>query len=827
MKNYDFDAIEKKWQKRWEEAGTYNVTEEKKKNKYYCLEMLPYASGRLHMGHTRNYSIGDAISRFKRMCGFNVLHPIGFDSFGLPAENAALENKTDPKKWTLSNIEAMRKQFKRLGISYDWEREVITCLPEYYRWNQWFFLKMYDRGLAYRKRGVLNWCDKCRTVLANEQVQNGFCWRHSNTPVKQKEMEQWYFRYSDFAEELLEGLDDLKDWSERVVVMQRNWIGKSEGSRIDFPVKGKSKSITVFTTRIDTIYGATFMVMAPNHPLIDELIEDKSKLKEIKKFAEKVRIEAAKRSYDEEPEKEGIDTGLVAINPFTKKRIPVWISNFVLMDYGTGAVMSVPAHDQRDYEFAEKYGLKIKPVILPINNGEKPEQGRAYEEKGVLTDSNEFTGLTSDKAIDAMNKYAEDHGFGSAAVDYKLKDWCLSRQRFWGTPIPIIYCDSCGIVPVPEKDLPVRLPEVDTISDEGIPLASIDEFINVECPGCGKPAKRETDTMDTFVDSAWYQLRYCSPNEDKAMINSDAVNYWCPVDIYIGGIEHAVGHLMYFRYFYQRLRDFGLIDTSDEPARRVFVQGMVVKDGAKMSKSKGNVVDPNDMIDKYGADTTRMFSLFAAPPEKDLEWNEAGVEGIFRFLNRVWNAVQTHLELIKDADFPAKSGDYSQDEIALRRKTHQTIKKVTLEVGERLHFNTAIAAIMELLNEINSFDKNKNKNAPPVLKEAIYNMIVLLTAFAPHIAEELYEQIGGEGLVVDHQWPEHDEKIAAEEMVTVVIQVNGKLRDSMDMPVDSKKEEVISMAKDEPKIKKYLEGTKIVKEVYVPNRLVNFVVNKK
>lgn len=823
---YNFDNIERKWQKKWEESGTFNVKEDKNKNKFYCLEMLPYPSGRLHMGHTRNYSIGDAISRFKRMHGYNVLHPIGFDSFGLPAENAAIENKSNPKDWTLKNIDFMRDQFKRLGVSYDWNRVVITCKPEYYKWNQWFFIKMYEKGLAFRKKGLLNWCDKCNTVLANEQVVGDYCWRHSQTKVIQKELEQWYFRYSDFAEELLRGIETLKEWPERVTVMQTNWIGKSVGSKVDFKVKNKNLAITVFTTRIDTIFGATFMVMAPDHPLLNELIDNAAKKEEIKKFAEKVHKDAFERAYDEEPEKEGIDTGLTAINPFTGKEIPVWVSNFVLKDYGTGAVMSVPAHDQRDYEFSEKYNLDRKTVILPPSGGQPPQDGRAYEEKGILTDSGNFTGLSSFDAIKEMNEYAKTNSFGEAAVDYKLKDWCLSRQRFWGTPIPVIYCETCGIVTVPERDLPVMLPDVQVLHTEGNPLAAVTDFINVKCPKCGKAAKRETDTMDTFIDSSWYQLRYCDPKIDSAMINKDAVGYWCPVDLYIGGIEHAVGHLMYFRWFYQRLRDLGLIN-GDEPVKRLLTQGMVIKDGAKMSKSKGNVVDPDDMIKKYGADTTRMFSLFAAPPEKDLEWNETGVEGIFRFLKRVWNIAQTHLELIKTADIPTGKEKFSDDEVKLRRKTHQTIKKVTNDVEHRLHFNTAISAIMELLNEIYLFDADKNPNAPVVLKEAIDSMIIMLGIFAPHISEELHEQTSGEGYVADHSWPKWDDAIASEETITIAIQINGKLRGNIEAPVGCDEQKAVELALEDKKIQGYLDGMQIIKKIYVSGKILNFVIRQK
>jgi leucyl-tRNA synthetase len=826
MNLYNFDQIEIKWQKKWEETGTFNIKEDKNKKKFYCLEMLPYPSGRLHMGHTRNYSIGDAISRFKRMHGYNVLHPIGFDSFGLPAENAAIENKSNPKDWTLRNIDFMRDQFKRLGVSYDWNREVITCKPEYYKWNQWFFLKMYEKGLAFRKKGLLNWCEKCNTVLANEQVVGDYCWRHSQTKVIQKELDQWYFRYSDFAEELLQGIETLSEWPERVTVMQKNWIGKSVGSKVDFLVKDKNLPITVFTTRIDTIFGSTFMVMAPDHPLLDKLIEDSSKKDELKKFAEKVRKDTFERAYDEEPEKEGTFTGLTAINPFTDKEIPVWISNFVLKDYGTGAVMSVPAHDQRDYEFAVKYGLQIKTVIFPSPGGQTPQDGRAYEEKGILTDSGKFTGLSSFDAIKAMNEYAKANGFGEAAVDYKLKDWCLSRQRFWGTPIPVIYCKSCGIVTVPEKDLPVMLPDVQILHTEGNPLAAVTEFVNVKCPRCGKDAKRETDTMDTFIDSSWYQLRYCDSKISTAMINKDAVDYWSPVDIYIGGIEHAVGHLMYFRWFYKRIKDLGLVD-GDEPVKRLLTQGMVIKDGAKMSKSKGNVVDPDEMIKKYGADTTRMFSLFAAPPEKDLEWNETGVEGIYRFLKRVWNIVHTHLELINTAGLPTGNEKFSDAEIKLRRKTHQTIKKVTNDVEHRLHFNTAISAIMELLNDVYLFEADKNQNAPVVIKEAITNMILLLGIFAPHISEELHEQTGGKGYVADHAWPTWDDTIATEETINIAIQVNGKLRGNIEAPVECDEQTAFNLALEDKKICSYLDGAEFIKKIYVPGKIINFVIRQK
>jgi leucyl-tRNA synthetase len=607
--------------------------------------------------------------------------------------------------------------------------------------------------------------------------------------------------------------------------MQRNWIGKSEGSRVDFPVKGKNKAITIFTTRVDTIYGATFMVLAPDHPMLAELVDDPKMKKKIKEFSEKVQLEMVGRSYEEEIEKEGLDTDLKAINPFTEEEIPVWISNFVLMEYGTGAVMSVPAHDQRDYEFAVKYGLPIRTVILPSPGGPESPEDHAYEAKGILTESGRFSGMNSADAIAAMNKHIEEIKIGSAMTDYRLKDWCISRQRFWGTPIPIIYCEKCGAVPVPEENLPVLLPEVKSLSSAGSTLAAIEDFVNTKCPNCSGPAVRETDTMDTFVDSAWYMLRYCDARIENEMLNRDAVDYWLPVDIYIGGIEHAVGHLMYFRYFYQRLRDLGIVKR-DEHVTRLFTQGMVIKDGHKMSKSKGNVVDPNEMIALYGADTTRMFSLFGAPPEKDLEWSEKGVEGIFRFLKRVWNTIQQYVKTIRTADFPEKDWKFDENERKLRRKTHQTIKRVTNDVEERLHFNTAISAIMELINEIQDFELKDTEISRSVLKEAIYTAIVLLAIFAPHLSEELYHQIGGEGTVVDHPWPAWDEDIAAEEMMTVVIQVNGKLRSQVEAPVGTSEDKIIDLAERNEKVLKYIKGMKIMKKVYIPGKLLNFVLKK-
>ena len=692
MSGYNFQDIEKKWQKKWADSLIFEARKDRTKKKNYSLEMLPYPSGKIHMGHVRNYMIGDVIARSKRRKGFNVLHPMGWDALGMPAENAAIQNKVQPYDWTWENIRAMKGQMDRLGLSYDWSREIATCEPEYYRWNQWFFIRLYEKGLAYRKKGTVNWCPSCQTVLANEQVVNGRCWR-CDTEVTTEQLDQWYFKITDYAERLLTGLETLKEWPEKVITMQRNWIGKSKGAYIDFALEQSTEKIRVFTTRIDTIYGATFVVLAPEHPLLISIFSKTNP--ELKEQARKLRQEQMLQGK-KELEKKGFFTGTYAVNPFNKERIPIWVANYVLMDYGTGAIMAVPAHDQRDQEFARKYGIPEIPVV------QNPDGTIAADGYGIVFNSGPYTGLSSQEAQEQMTEKAEKEGFGNAATTYKIKDWGVSRQRFWGTPIPMIHCPKDGIVPVPDDQLPVILPRhINITGEKGSPLAHVPEFVNVKCPKCGGPARRDTDTMDTFVDSNWYFYRYCSPHDDKEMFDRDEVRYWMPIDLYIGGVEHAILHLIYCRFFSYLFHDMGMIDF-EEPIQRLFTQGMVIKDGAKMSKSKGNVVSPEDLIEKFGADTARLFSLFAAPPEKELEWNDQAVEGTFRFLNRVWKLVTQHLE----ENLPIGKYDWvsaTEPQKALIRKMHQTIRKVTGEIDERMHQNTAISAIMELVNATNDF----------------------------------------------------------------------------------------------------------------------------
>ncbi|MCK5505401.1 MAG: leucine--tRNA ligase, partial [Thermodesulfovibrionia bacterium] len=730
----------------WDEQKLFSVREDSGLPKFYCLEMFPYPSGRIHMGHVRNYVIGDVIARYKKMRGFNVLHPMGWDAFGMPAENAAIKHGLHPSRWTYDNIDYMKKQLKKTGLGYDWGRELTTCDPEYYKWDQWFFLKMYERGLVYKKASSVNWCPSCETVLANEQVIDGGCWR-CDTIVVQKELEQWFFRITDYAEELLEDSDKLHGWPEKVVTMQRNWIGRSEGVEVDFRIAGCDKVMRIFTTRQDTLYGATFMSIAKKHPLVTELVKDEKILREVESLS------------DDPEEKEGVFTGCYAVNPMTEGKIPIYVANFVLMEYGTGAIMAVPAHDQRDFEFAKKYGLPVKEVILQEDFFEKlklkesgllgidvrssGEMAEAFEDEGVLVDSEQFSHLPSKEAKGKIADYLEEKGIGEKVVNYKLRDWGVSRQRYWGTPIPIIYCSSCGTVPVPEDELPVVLPQDVLLAGKGVsPLSEVSDFIAAKCPECGGDAKRETDTMDTFVDSSWYFLRYCSPKTGDKPLDPEAVSYWMPVDQYIGGVEHAVLHLLYSRFFTKVIRDIGLIRTS-EPFDNLLTQGMVIKDGAKMSKSKGNVVDPDSLINKYGADTVRVFCMFAAPPERDLEWSDQGVEGASRFLNRLWAVVCKNLDILcAEGDKGSKySSQLSVSASRLMRKTHQTIKKVTGSIERDYHFNTAIAALMELMNETVAFNPLSDGDRE-VLRFGIRRMVLLISPFAPHIAEELWKEIG-------------------------------------------------------------------------------------
>ena len=821
---YQPDKIEPKWQRFWEEKKLFQAKEEKGKPKYYLLEMFPYPSGKIHMGHVRNYSIGDVVARYKMMKGFNVLHPMGWDAFGLPAENAAIEHKVHPAKWTYDNIDYMRLELKRMGFSYDWEREIATCDPEYYRWEQLIFLKMYERGLAYRKKSQVNWCEKCQTVLANEQVIAGSCWR-CHSKVTLKEQEGWFFRITDYVEELLEWCDKLTGWPERVITMQKNWIGKSVGMEIDFPLKNKDGKITVFTTRQDTIYGATFMVLAPEHPLTLKLSKGSPYEQKVKEFVEKVSHEDIIKRSSEDYEKEGVFTGSYCINPVTGFDMPIYVANFVLMEYGTGAIMAVPTHDQRDFEFARKYGLKLVVVIQPKETSLDPDKmDRAYTEDGIMVNSGPFNGLPNKEAMEKIADYFEEKGIGRRTVHYRLRDWGISRQRYWGAPIPIIYCDKCGIVPVDEKDLPVILPLNVKIPKTGrSPLPELEEFVNTKCPKCGSPAKRETDTMDTFVESSWYYHRYCSPHYDKGPFEKDKVAYWMPVDQYIGGIEHAILHLLYSRFYNKVLRDLGLVDF-DEPFLNLLTQGMVIKDGAKMSKSKGNVVDPGYMIERYGADTTRLFSLFAAPPERDLDWNDQGVEGAYRFLSRIWRLVFETKNLLLNATLP--EGEIKNKQAKkVYQKTHETIKKVTEDI-ERFHFNTAIAAIMELLNEVFSLpidNRAPDKEVVSVLKDAVRTTLLLLSPFVPHITEELWQEIGEKGSIINQPWPVYDEKVLKKEEKLIVIQINGKLRSRIMVKSDATDDEIKDLALKDEKVKKFIQGKKIKKSIIVPGKLINIV----
>jgi len=849
---YNPSLIEDKWQKIWEEKKVFKVNKDESKPKYYCLEMFPYPSGKIHMGHVRNYAIGDVISRFKFMKGFNVIHPMGWDAFGLPAENAAIKNRIHPAKWTYSNIDYMKAQLKKMGLSYDWDREVATCDPEYYKWEQMIFLQMYEKGLVYRKKSLQNWCDDCHTVLANEQVEDGKCWRCGSI-VEKKEINSWYFKITDYAEELLEWTYKLNGWPEKVLIMQRNWIGKSYGAEIDFNVDGEDTKITVFTTRPDTLYGATFMLLAPEHPLSKELIKGTDREKEGINFIDSILKEDKVSRMADDKEKKGFFTGKYSINPLTGYKMPIYIANYILMDYGTGAVMAVPAHDERDFAFAKKYNLEIIIVIKPTDRDLNPEDmTEAYTEPGVMVNSGQFNGMDSESAKSAITDYLASIGIGKKSVNYRLKDWGISRQRYWGAPIPIIYCDDCGIVPVPYEDLPVKLPLDVEFTGIGNPLDSSESFKNVKCPKCNKSALRETDTMDTFVESSWYFLRYCSPKYDKGPFEKSEVEYWMPVDQYIGGVEHAILHLLYSRFYTKVLRDLGYIDF-DEPFERLLTQGMVCKetyrceehdwlfpeeviDGKckecgkpvevgrveKMSKSKKNVVDPDNLIDEYGADTARLFSLFASPPEKDLEWNEQGVEGSFRFLGRVWRLVTKNLDLFKDK--LSNNSEESKVVKDLLYFMHSTIKKVTLDI-EKYQLNTAVAAIMEYSNNLIDLESQiKSENEKYYFKIALENLMILIAPFTPHIAEELWSITGHSDLISKHSWPLFEEKYTIKDEVTLAVQINGKVRGEIVVQRGSDDKFVLELAKNDERIKRYLEGKQLIKEIYVKDKLVSLVV---
>jgi leucyl-tRNA synthetase len=817
---YDPQAVETRWQRRWEAEGTFGAHAAPGRPRYYILEMFPYPSGRIHMGHVRNYSIGDVIARQRRMAGYRVLHPMGWDAFGLPAENAAIQHGVHPARWTADNIAHMRRQLKRLGFSYDWERELATCDPAYYRWEQLFFVRMLERGLAYRRRSVVNWCRHCETVLANEQVVDGACWR-CDTPVTDRELEQWFLRITAYADELLRDLDGLTGWPERVVTMQRNWIGRSVGAEIRFPLDGRPGDVAVFTTRPDTLFGATFVSLAAEHPLVASLVAGTSAEAGVAAFVARVRATAR---TERTQGKEGVATGAFCRHPFTGARLPIHVANFVLMEYGTGAVMGVPAHDQRDFEFARACGLPIRVVVQP--DGEPLDPARmtaAWEGPGRLVDSGEFTGLPSDVAKERIAAALTPKGLGGPTVSYRLRDWGISRQRYWGAPIPVVYCGDCGAVPVPERDLPVVLPEdVALTGTGGSPLAAHEAFVRTRCPRCGGPGRRETDTMDTFVESSWYFARYCSPRHDGAPFDVAETDYWLGrdgVDRYIGGIEHAVLHLLYARFFTKVLRDLGFLRL-DEPFRDLLTQGMVIKDGAKMSKSKGNVVDPDYLMERYGADTARLFCLFASPPERDLEWSDHGVEGMSRFLHRLWRLVQTAAPLLAPpgAALPADANPPDRD---LHRLTHRTIARVTEDVVVRLHFNTAIAAVMELVTAI--VDATPRAH-PAVLREAIDTTLRLLAPFVPHVASELWEASGHATPLDAERWPAADESALVREVIEVPVQVNGKLRGRVTVPADAAEDEVVAAALADPAVQSHVGGRPIRKQVVVPGRMVNLVV---
>jgi leucyl-tRNA synthetase len=818
---HEFNKIEEKWQSHWEQKGLYTVNNTGE-NKYYALEMFPYPSGKLHMGHVRNYSIGDVVSRFKRMNGSGVLHPMGWDAFGLPAENAAIKNNTHPNEWTWNNIKSMRSQLKRLGISYDWDREVASCHPDYYKWTQWLFLLFYKNGLAYKKRSQVNWCPSCTTVLANEQVVAGECERCGSIVTK-KELEQWFFKITDYAQRLLDDLEKLEGWPDKVKLMQKNWIGRSEGASIDFDIQGLGQDITVFTTRPDTLFGATYMALAPEHPLSREIVSGTEYEKEFDRFLERIKKMSEIERTSNELEKEGVFLGKYAVNPVNGERLPIYAANYILLEYGTGAIMGVPAHDQRDYEFAKKYQLDIVEVVKP-GTGDCVPEGQAYDGPGMMVNSGKFNGMDHLEAIDGIVKDLELKGKGKKEIRFRLRDWLISRQRYWGAPIPIVYCPDCGEVPVPETDLPVILPIDIKLTGMGdSPLARSEEFVNVTCPNCGQKAKRETDTMDTFVCSSWYFLRFTDPRNSKAPFDRAKADAWMPVDQYIGGVEHAILHLMYARFFTKALHDLGLC-SFDEPFKNLLTQGMVLKDGAKMSKSKGNVVSPEDIIKRYGADTARLFILFAAPPERDLEWSDQGVEGCYRFLNRIWRLVEENIGLIRNAGETDGSVSNPEDREMLY-VINRTVKKVTEDIEGRFNFNTAISAIMEMVNALYQY-KDGNSFNHSIMLDGVKKLVVLIAPFAPHIAEELWKMAGETGSVHEQMWPVFDEKYMVRELLTIAVQVNGKVRSRIDVPSGMDAEEVKELALKDKRVRAYTDGGAIKKVILVPDKLVNVVLGR-
>ncbi|MGB7283587.1 MAG: leucine--tRNA ligase [Candidatus Acidiferrum sp.] len=841
MADYNPQEIEAKWQKRWAEARVFeaeaDLEKPPKKQKYYVLEMLPYPSGTMHMGHMRNYAIGDVVARVKRMRGFNVLHPMGWDAFGLPAENAAIKNNTHPRVWTNNNIAEFQRTLRRFGFSYDWRREISTCEPEYYRWNQWFFLRMLERGLAYRKKSRVNWCPKCCTVLANEQVINGgYCWRHEDTLVESRELEQWFLKTTAYADQLVDDLKQLEGtWPERVITMQRNWIGRSQGARVKFAVDDVQGAapIEIFTTRIDTIYGAAALILAPTHPAVEKLLGWATPDSIEWTRLAKIRQSSVKTEDLATAEKEGFFTGRYALNPFNDEKIPIWVGNFVLMEYGTGAIMAVPAHDQRDFEFCRKYGLPVR-IVVQRRDGEplvEEKMAAAFDEhqNGELVNSGPFNGLSVDEALAKMTSFAELKSFGRGETVYRLRDWGISRQRYWGTPIPVIYCPDHGLQPVPDTDLPVLLPPNPKLTGEGeSPLASTPEFVNTTCPKCGGPARRETDTMDTFVDSSWYFYRYCDPHNSDAPFDSAKVGYWFPIDQYIGGITHAILHLLYSRFWCKVMRDLGLVHHN-EPIARLFTQGMVQKGGVAMSKSRGNVVGAIDMAEKYGADTGRLYTLFAAPPEKDLEWSEESIEGSWRFLNRVFRLVDKHAAAIRETkNWNFDSKGMSDKERDLIRITYQTMLRVTQDFEKRWHFNSAIAQIMELTNEIYLAEPLENGVRPEIRKEVLQILTLLLAPMTPHIAEEMWETLGNKDGLRNASWPilaDEQLELAKDNEVEIPVQVNGKVRTTLRVPAGASEADVVAKAKSDPGVARHIEGKRIVKVIFVLNKLLNLVVN--
>ncbi len=868
MREYNHRKIEKELQEVWEKENIFETQDKVEgKENYYVLEMLPFPSGKLHMGHVRNYTIGDVIARYKKMKGFNVLHPMGWDSFGLPAENAAIQNGAHPAEWTVKNIEYMKEQLKMLGLSYDWNREIASYKPDYYKWNQWLFKKMYENNLVYRKKSTVNWCPKCDTVLANEQVEDGKCWRHGDTEVIQKELTQWFFKITEYADELLKGHNDIKDgWPEKVIAMQKNWIGKSYGTEIVFDIEGHEEKLPMFTTRIDTIYGVTYCVIAPEHPMVEEILAENP---EIKNAVEAMKNEDIIVRTAEGKEKNGVFTGRYAINPMNGEKVELWIADYVLMNYGTGAVMAVPAHDERDFAFAKKYNLPLKVVINPVDKKTKEEIRIKSEEmedafvgQGIMTNSHNFDGISSKEALVKIAEFVEEKGFGERTIKYRLKDWGVSRQRYWGTPIPALYCNKCGIVMESDENLPVKLPMDIEFSGSGNPLETSKEFKSATCPKCGGEATRETDTMDTFVDSSWYYLRYCDPKNVNLPIDKEIADNWSPVDQYIGGIEHAVMHLLYSRFFHKVMRDMGLL-TTDEPFKRLLTQGMVLgpsyyekstgsylfsdevrKNGEKcysiktneelvvkiekMSKSKNNGVDPLHIITEYGADAARLFTMFASPPEKELEWNENGLVGASRFLNKVWKMGVENKNYFEDGEINLEK--MSKEDKNILRKLHQTIKKVTNSIEDNYHFNTSIAANMELINELQNFKANTldrdiiTTESKKIFTETLKKMVVMLSPFVPHITDELWRELGGKGHIYDMKWPEHIEELTISDEIEMGVQVNGKLRATLEVSRDISKEELEVLALESPNVKKHIEGKSIVKKIVIPGRIVNIVV---